>query len=391
MKYLKKFEGRGRIKIKGNQVHVGDTNMPQFWSENPGYTPKKDIPVQKTGGIDITTLVPAPGTDYNYIVDPDDHLDQKEIENLIKPHIKKFNDFGFNPMNEKLGIVEGLEDIADEIIEGLKESRRKYGIMSYKRNYYLLETEWRGKEIKINCYVDPTMSGRSAYFQVIDSDKLEFKIVMEDLNRNILVHELKHLDRNLLTGYSSKISNINILNRNLLKKYQYLLKKDNNELGYSDIEILSDVIYYSNPDEFEAYFNEMYTELKGLIDDSMDDNEKKSIISEYLESEEIYMLYRAINNGVFDISRFFKNNRNANYYIKEIIKRVEEIPKNPKQIKIKIKTNKFDIFIDKISKFIKSYMKDEEIDKSVKWLNWFVNNNIKKNYPKFNRLYTLLM
>lgn len=97
MKHLKTFEGRNRIKIDGNHVLAGDASLPQFWSENPDYTPKKDKVEQKHGVTDISAFVSPEGNDYNYLLDPNDHIDDKEVQKLIEPHIKKYNDFGFDP------------------------------------------------------------------------------------------------------------------------------------------------------------------------------------------------------------------------------------------------------------------------------------------------------
>lgn len=99
MKYLKTFEGRGRIEIKGNHVYTGPVTMPNFVSEKPDYTDLDgEIPTQKTDGVDIKWFIVP--NNYNYIVDPDDHIDQKEIDKLIEPHVKKFSQFGFDPSKD---------------------------------------------------------------------------------------------------------------------------------------------------------------------------------------------------------------------------------------------------------------------------------------------------
>lgn len=381
MKYLKKFEGNGRIKIKGNQVHVGDTNLPQFWSENPGYTPKKDIPTQRIGGVDITTLVPAPGTDYNYIVDPDDHLDKKEIDEFIKPHIKKFNDFGFNPMNEKLGVVDGLEEIAEEIIEEIKRRQTEYGPLSYKRNQCNIKTEWRDQEINLNFILDSNLKSAGSFR--VDGEN-EFTIMSKDLDRITIIHELKHLDRSVSKkSKRSKISKIKALSGPVSAKYKHLLK---HSYQGDNSSIISDVIYYSNPDEFEAYFNELYSDLKSKLE-GVDVSERRNFIKNYLDITEIYIIYRYLYNNKFDISLFFKNNRNANSYMNEINKRVKEMSDVNT---IKMKTNKVNIILDKISKFVMALGKDEDVSKDVKKINNYINYQIGKNYPKFHRLYTLL-
>ena len=98
MKYLKTFnelnEGKGRFKIKDNQVHTGDVNLPQFWTTSKDYmkVDNKDMEI----GHDPKEMIMPLGNDYGYITDPNDQIDQKEIDKLIEPHTKK-SDFGFDP------------------------------------------------------------------------------------------------------------------------------------------------------------------------------------------------------------------------------------------------------------------------------------------------------
>lgn len=102
MRHLKKFnEGKYRIEIKGNQVVAGSANLPQNWTTSDDYMSDDNGEDQKMG-VDAKTLISPLGNDYAHIWDVDDHIDPKEIDNLIKPHVKKFNDFGFNPANESL-------------------------------------------------------------------------------------------------------------------------------------------------------------------------------------------------------------------------------------------------------------------------------------------------
>jgi len=99
MKYLKTFqelnEGKGRYTIKGNQSHAGDVNLPQFWTTSKDYM-KVDNKDLKTGHDPKEMIMPV-GNDYVYLTDPDDHIDQKEIDKMVEPHTKKSNDFGFDP------------------------------------------------------------------------------------------------------------------------------------------------------------------------------------------------------------------------------------------------------------------------------------------------------
>ncbi len=91
MKNLKNFqsfnEGRGRIELVDNFVVAGDVNLPQT------YDPKKS---QETN-IDMKSFIMSSSNSYNFLNDIDDDLSDDDISKFISPHIKKFNDFGFDP------------------------------------------------------------------------------------------------------------------------------------------------------------------------------------------------------------------------------------------------------------------------------------------------------
>lgn len=88
LKYFSVFnEGRGRIEIKDNHVIAGDVNLPQT------YDSKR---LQKIG-IDVDSFVLSPNNSYNFLNDVDDDISDSEVSKLVSPHVKKFNDFGFDP------------------------------------------------------------------------------------------------------------------------------------------------------------------------------------------------------------------------------------------------------------------------------------------------------
>lgn len=89
-------EGKNRYDINGNHVIAGGVNMPQFWSTSADYKDIDDVKDQKQG-LTPEDLISPVGNDYTYITDPDDHIDSKKVRKLVEPHVKKFNDFGFNP------------------------------------------------------------------------------------------------------------------------------------------------------------------------------------------------------------------------------------------------------------------------------------------------------
>lgn len=101
MKHLKKFndlnEGKGRYKIDGNIAAAGETNLPQFWTTSTDYMKQDHSKDPQETGLDAKQLIAPVGNDFSYLTDTDDHIDDKEVKKLIEPHVKKFNDFGFDP------------------------------------------------------------------------------------------------------------------------------------------------------------------------------------------------------------------------------------------------------------------------------------------------------
>ena len=92
MKYIKTFEGHGRIEFSedGKQAIVGPVGLAQCW----------DWEIDQKPGFDPESLILPPDNCYNYLWDADDHIDQKDVDKMMSPHMKNDNSFGFNPMNE---------------------------------------------------------------------------------------------------------------------------------------------------------------------------------------------------------------------------------------------------------------------------------------------------
>lgn len=214
--------------------------------------------------------------------------------------IKSFNNY----ISEKLGIVSYLEPIADHVIEKLKD-----------RNYYELKTRIRDYDITIEFYLLSNLDN-SGSFGIVDLDNKIFKIKLKTLNKSTLIHELKHLDRYLSKNIKTSIywgqeGIMTHITNFVTKKFKHLFKD-------KDIaETLSLIIYLSNPDEFESYFNGIYYKIKYKIVDSMSKEDKMKIIEEELKGEIIYAIYKFYSKNEFDIRKFFKSNRDMNQYLKE--------------------------------------------------------------------------
>jgi len=283
--------------------------------------------------------------------------------------IKSFDNF----VNEKLGIVTNLESIADHVISKLKE-----------KNYYQLEARIRDYDVTIEFYLLRNLDN-SGSFGIEDFDNKIFKIKLKSLNKSTLIHELKHLDRvlskNIKKGVKYEPESIMTHITNFVtKNFSYLFKDK------SSAEMLSLIIYYSNPDEFESYFNGIYYQIKDKIVEGMSKEEKMKIIEEDLQDETIYIFYKHFSKNEFDIRYFFKSNRDMNQYLSEY-KRFLEVFTKQKTESISIWSNLFSYF----KKWIVSGLKDVDADKYHREFNKKVNSSIQKNHRKFNRIYSLLV
>jgi len=89
MKYLKTFEGHGRIEMSkdGKQALAGPATLPQNWEWDKE---------QKVGFNPNDLLMPGDNS-YNYLMDPEDYLDKKDVDKMMEPHVQKYGEFGFDP------------------------------------------------------------------------------------------------------------------------------------------------------------------------------------------------------------------------------------------------------------------------------------------------------
>jgi hypothetical protein len=283
--------------------------------------------------------------------------------------IKSFENY----ISEKLGIVSNLEPIADHVLSKLEE-----------KNYYQLETRIRDYDVTIEFYVLSDLE-ESGSFSTVDLDKRIFKIKLKKLNKSTLIHELKHLDRFLVRNtkkglkYESRSIMTHITNF-VTKNFSHFFKDK------ESAEMLSLIIYYSNPDEFESHFNGIYHQLKNIISEKMSKEEKIKLINEELQDEAIYIFYRYFSKNEFDIRYFFKSNRDMNQYLSEYRRFLESFT-NQKVERISIWNQLF----SHLKKWINSKLDDVESDNSYQEFNKKVNVSVQKNYRKFNRLYSLLV
>ena len=268
--------------------------------------------------------------------------------------------------NEKLGIVYDIESIADDIIKGLS-----------KKDYFEWKGKFRGKDITIECYLMNLEKETSAKFQKVDKENNIFKISTKTLRKSTIIHELKHLDYYLRSG-EKEHDYLTHITKTLSKVYPHNLK---------DPEIFYWVIYSTNQNEFESYFNEFYWELKEKFDGKdLSRNEKRDLIDEYLREDPLVFVFRYYYKRGFDLKSMFKSNREANKFLSKTIQTIKDYKKGKANI------DKWDILLTKFTSLFRKFRKDEEIDNSlVRDIELMINKSIKINFKKISRLYTLLL
>lgn len=283
-------------------------------------------------------------------------------------HIIKYNNFIF----EKMGIINELEIISDDIISKIND--KEY--LKYEMNYL-------GFNIIINIYVlyDKKLLGDFQVellgdFQVENSDKFEFNIRLNGLDKSTLIHELKHLDRCIRRNFKTdSYFYINHIGSLIVKNYKFLFKSKD------DIELLLDTFYFCNPDEFESHYHNIFNDIRNEL--KLNNDNEYNTIDNIIKNEYIYKLYKYYYENKFDLLDFFNSNSDCNIFLDEFIKR-QDLFYNKKDEKI-TKNDKIKYwFKSKINKIIFN----DEINKSLlKQINYYINKHIQNSYKKFYKLY----
>jgi len=282
--------------------------------------------------------------------------------------IKLFHNF----INEKLGVLSGIEEMADVILKELSD-----------KNYFKYKTRYLGKDITIHCFLKKSSDyyqELSGSFSIDDGQNFEFTIKIDELSKNTLIHELKHLDRAMRRGMKTDTYfYINHIGRYVAKEYGYLLKDKDKA------KILIETFYYCNPDEFEAYYQDIYYEIKEMIEEDMSKKEKMEIIKENLENKDVFTFFKHFYENEFNLEDFFKSKEDCNLFLRDFFYR-QELFFNLKDETI---SN-----LDKVKSWFKStilnkFLKDRKLDVEVKFFNYYINKIVRNNYRKFYRLYAL--
>lgn len=272
----------------------------------------------------------------------------------------------FKTFNEKLGIVSGLETIADDIISYFQNN---------EKSFYVKEVEIDGIKTSLTIFLNKDYPNPCFFI-----DEGKFKIRLNKLSKPVLIHELKHLHRYIKLNVSSNINwtkwtlTSNSIDK-LSSKLSYLFKSKN------FASALYVIIYFADQNEFESYYNEIYHKIKNNISQNLNREDKIDFIKKELENDAIFKVYKSFYKKDLDIDKFFKSEKYKNIFLSE----VENLRNNIKgDMVIPRPFIKFSTWIKSLSN--KNFPK-QKIEKEIVKM---VRKSIDRNYKKFWRLYTLL-
>jgi hypothetical protein len=259
---------------------------------------------------------------------------------------------------EKLGVLTELESIADDIISKIGNEKT----LNYKFDY-------KGKNIKVKIEIDPTIPELGKLAGSIFSSKST--IYLRSVNKETLIHELKHLfyqlQNNQHRGYKNILSKSFRMIRN---KYESKLKNPN---------LLEILFYLMEPDEFEAQYNGLYYEVRNEIEkiDTLPFKlSKKSVINDIVKSNDMYHVFYSFSQYQFDVRNWFNDESDIKPFFNDLYHSIKFLSKP-------------NIFSAILFGFTNRNAKDINTNKAIKEFNNVVNNQVQKNYKKLMRLYSL--
>lgn len=272
---------------------------------------------------------------------------------------------------ESLGVVSELDQIISEVQVNL----------SGERNEFTLTTILRGQKVQITFVKqedseDYKGTSLHSYFQIIDNnpDFPKFLISLGDLKSSTIAHELKHCDRELSRGMLANFSYyLNHVGRDVIENMIYLAKDEES----SDLLTLS--LYLINKDEYEAYYNEFQRELKEKIDPKMSQAQKMIVIKEFLQEQDIYLLYKDIEDkGGFNLESYFKDNASMKKYLSAFSSKMEQFQED-----------EMEKYEDWEELAIENYDTPSGVSKLAKKIDHHFSKIVSEGLKKFSRLYTL--
>lgn len=212
---------------------------------------------------------------------------------------------------------------------------------------------------------------RDAFTNIVNKDENHFLIFISDIKVNFILHELKHIDRMIARNYTPDsyfyFTNIGI------DVTQHV-----NGVFWKNREKLIDCLYYFSPDEFESQYNDMYYRLKELINKELEIGEKRMIVDDFLNEQEIYNFYKHfLENGGVNLENFFKTKCGLRKFLKTYCFKMEQY-----------KNSDGAYFI---WKRIKPRYRKEKLESVKKDIESSLNKVLIKGYKKFHRLYTIFL
>lgn len=283
---------------------------------------------------------------------------------------KIITDFlNFNRIDERLGFLQEIDQLADQILAEIGN-----------KDHLVLDIRIADKDIQLEIKIQPiqTSSREEAAGYMTMKTRDQFVIVMEQAQKNILVHELKHIHRKIKTDYKNdEWFYLDKIARAIAQKYEYLFKDANHQ------QLLVDTLYYCNPDEFEAHFQNLVQECK-LELKSRPDEDPREVIQNFLNNEHFYRVLQLFFNREFDILDFFVNRAACQIFLDEFFLQ--------KGLFINKKITGVDVTVmDRLRNSIRLFSIENKItSKSLRnQINKMINKVSRTGYKKIYRLFVI--
>lgn len=262
---------------------------------------------------------------------------------------------------ESLGVSSYLDEVVNDVINNLSEENIEYvrNVILHNRNvkirfvYSSDSKEYKGQSFE-------------SYSQLVnpDIDNLEYLISIGSITQSSIIHELKHVDRDISRDlYADFYYYLNHVGRDVI----------DNKFNDENFNYLNSIFYMVNPDEFEAYYNDIYKKV-GLEIKQKGGNSNE-IIDQSLKDPEysnFYDVYFDIYKNGFKLSDYFKNSEELNYFLS-------------------LFSLKMDQFINDDPEYNNWNMDVNVIDmsKMEKYINGVLIRAANKGFKKISRLYTI--
>ena len=257
--------------------------------------------------------------------------------------------------NEKLGINDNVLTLADELYDKLK-------------NKSIIETRFNGKKLVV--MIDPKCTLKGKFSHMIGTNGLYYQIVLSELDKSILVHEIKHMFRNSKVSGRGRKDFIPTKSEELSAKYNTVFKDDDYK------EFFLDLIYFTDKDEFESFYHEIYFNLKEELP-NIGKSERQDYISDYIKNQQVYFWNKHLHDNKININTLFKTEKDFNFFMNELEKRLFDSKwyHNKKYYKV---------FTD-----VKRLFDNEDYSEFGKKLSFLIHKNANRNYRKLMRSYSL--